>query len=126
MTRLERPLKPRNEAGTILLEVLISILIFSFGILGIIGLQGAGVKSTTDAKYRLDASFAASEIVGEMWVADNAALSSFNATTPVSTLPSGYRQVTVVGQQATVLVTWTPPGGTAHSFTLTTQISANP
>ena len=53
-----------------LLEALISILIFSLGILAIVGLQAASIKSAGDAKYRSDASLLANQLIGEMWVAD--------------------------------------------------------
>lgn len=53
-----------------LLEALIAILIFSLGILAIVGLQAASVKSAGDAKYRSDASLLANQLIGEMWVAD--------------------------------------------------------
>lgn len=50
-----------------LLEVLISVLIFSLGILAVVGLQATSVKLQADAKYRADAGYLASQIVGLMW-----------------------------------------------------------
>ncbi len=50
-----------------LLEALISILIFSIGILAIVGLQAASVKMSSDAKYRSDASLLANQLVAQMW-----------------------------------------------------------
>lgn len=75
-----RQLKPSNiqswknklQAGSVLLEALISILIFSMGILAVVGLQAASVKASTDAKYRTEASFFANQLIGQMWVADRA------------------------------------------------------
>jgi len=55
-----------------LLEALISILIFSIGILAIIGLQAAAVKASSDAKYRSDASLLANQLIGQMWVSNRA------------------------------------------------------
>lgn len=53
-----------------LLEALLSILIFSVGVLAIIGLQTASIKQSADSKYRSDASLLANELLGEMWVSD--------------------------------------------------------
>ena len=50
-----------------LLEALISILIFSIGILGIVGLQANSIKMSSDAKYRSDASLLANQYLGSMW-----------------------------------------------------------
>lgn len=60
----------RRQAGAYLLEVLIGILIFSLGILGIVGLQAASLRSTTEAGLRAEAVFAANQFIGQMW-ADN-------------------------------------------------------
>lgn len=59
-----------NQKGSMVLEAMISILIFSIGILAIIGLQAASIKSTAGAKYRTDASLLANQIIGQMWIAD--------------------------------------------------------
>lgn len=58
------------QRGAILLEALIAILIFSFGILAIVGLQAGAIKLSSDAKYRSDASLLANQIIGQMWVSD--------------------------------------------------------
>lgn len=56
-----------KQKGVMLLEALISILIFSIGILAIIGLQAASIKMSSDAKYRSDASLLAGQYVNAMW-----------------------------------------------------------
>lgn len=53
--------------GYLLLEVLISLLVFSIGVLGIIGLAASAIQNETDAKNRIDASFLVNELVGKMW-----------------------------------------------------------
>ena len=66
-----------------LLEAMISILIFSFGILAIIGLQAAAVSASTDAKYRSEASMLASQLIGEMRVSNRTAatlLANYNSS----------------------------------------------
>ena len=51
-----------------LLEVLIGILIFSIGILAMLGMQAVGMRNTVESKYRSEASYLANQIVGTMWV----------------------------------------------------------
>lgn len=53
-----------------LLEGLIAVLIFSMGILAIVGMQAAAVKASGDAKYRSDAALLANELIGKMWVSN--------------------------------------------------------
>lgn len=60
----------RGQAGSMLLEAFIAILIFSMGILAIVGMQASAIKNSADAKYRSEASLLASELLGKMWVSD--------------------------------------------------------
>jgi len=53
-----------------LLEGLIAVLIFSMGILAIVGMQAAAVKASSDAKYRSEAGLLANQLLGAMWVSD--------------------------------------------------------
>lgn len=60
----------KKQEGVMLLEAMIAILIFSFGILAIIGLQAAAIKNAGDAKFRTDASMLANKLLGQMWADD--------------------------------------------------------
>lgn len=57
------------QRGVMLLEALIAILIFSMGILAIVGLQVSSIKLANDAKYRSDASLLSNRYIGAMWAA---------------------------------------------------------
>ena len=57
----------KSQSGVMLLEALIAILIFSLGVLGVIGMQASAVKASRDAKYRTDAGLLANELIGQMW-----------------------------------------------------------
>ena len=130
--------KSRHQAGVILIEALIGILIFSIGILALLGMQGAAIKNTTDARYRSEAAFLATQVVGQMWV-DLANLASYDTdnaaaygardnwvNTVANTLPGvtigGARTPTIqVGpdpvlglatQEVRVTVQWQQPGET--------------
>ncbi len=62
--------KPRQLRGFMLLEVLIALLIFALGVLGLVGLQANAVKQSGEAKFRADATLLANELIGQMWVSD--------------------------------------------------------
>jgi len=51
-----------------MLEALVAILIFSMGIIALMGLQAVSIKSSADAKYRADAAYLANQIIAQMWV----------------------------------------------------------
>ena len=55
------------QAGVMLLEALIAVLIFSLGILSLVALQATSIQLTSDAKYRTDASLLANKLIGQMW-----------------------------------------------------------
>ena len=57
----------RNQQGIVLLDAVIAILIFSFGILGIVALQGSAVKLAGDAQYRTNAAMFADQVIAQMW-----------------------------------------------------------
>jgi type IV pilus assembly protein PilV len=57
-----------QQHGSALLEALIAILIFSMGILALMGLLASSIKSSSDAKYRADAAYLANQLIGQMWV----------------------------------------------------------
>src|SRR5450631_2255786 len=55
------------QTGAYLLEALIGILIFSFGILGIVGLQAQAIRITNDAEMRAEAIYLANSLISQMW-----------------------------------------------------------
>jgi type IV pilus assembly protein PilV len=58
----------RRQRGILLIEALCAILIFSFGVLGMIGLQTSAASQSGDAKMRSAAAELADEYIGVMWV----------------------------------------------------------
>ncbi len=53
----------RHPAGFTLIEVLVALLIFSVGVLALVGMYSASVRSARDAEFRVEASNYASEIL---------------------------------------------------------------
>ena len=112
------------QKGVVLLEAMIAILIFSVGVLALVGLQAAMVKNTSDSKYRADASYIAQQRIGTIWSDSANATTYVEANTDISALlPSGRRTVTQAGNQFTVTVTWQSPGEAQHNFTTIANIA---
>jgi type IV pilus assembly protein PilV len=127
----------RRLRGAVLIEVLVSLLIFMFGVLGLVGLQASVTRSQTDSKVRADAGYLASEMVGRLW-ADLTHLTSYSGTACASTalckewqdkvaasLPRGTGAVTVDSStgDVTVTITWTGPDGQAHHYVTNTTVA---
>lgn len=121
---------PAAQHGVVLLEAMIAILIFSMGILAVVGLQAAMIKNTNDSKYRAEASFIAQQRIGMIWADPDPTRTGY--VSPVETdtdisslLPSGTRtvQIPAVGQYV-VIITWQQPGSNdVHTFTTTARVS---
>lgn len=76
MTPAQRlPMRCRHR-GASLLEALIALLIFSVGLLGLLGLQANALGASRDAQYRAEAAVLANEIIGIMWT-DRANLAQY-------------------------------------------------
>jgi type IV pilus assembly protein PilV len=149
-----RPRPGRLARGFALIEALIALLIVSLAVLGLVGLQAAMTRASTGAKYRAEATYLATDLIGRMW-SNRAMLKDFSDCQASSackawlsrveeTLPAGTATVSVVDRidttlddatrvapysvsEVTVRVRWQPPGeSAAHEFSTTTVISANP
>lgn len=120
------PTPVKRQHGIALVEALIAILLFSLGILALVGLQATMSKNVTQAKLRAEASFLANQLIGQMWV-DQANLSSYAVANGACTtagyakcanwvtqvgqiLPSGSAGVTVNGTLVNISMSWSMPG----------------
>lgn len=113
------------QQGAILLEALIAVVIFSFGLLALAGLQAAMIKNTDDAKYRAEATFIAQQKLGEIWTnAQNFGnLADYVVDEPVAQLPNGNRTVTVSPERVvTVTVNWQLSGAESHTYSTNARI----
>jgi len=133
---------PTQQRGSTILEALVAILIFSIGVLAVVALQAVMIKDSTGAKYRADASFLASELIGTMW-GDTSHVSEYDTGGATyqprddwlnlvsNTLASGTASVAVAASSAggsvsnnvTITLKWTPPNDVQHQYVATTTIS---
>jgi type IV pilus assembly protein PilV len=67
----------RTQSGAALIEVMVSIIIFALGILGILGLQTSTVSVAADARFRTEAAALADEYIALMTLEDPANLSNY-------------------------------------------------
>lgn len=126
------PSTPASQKGIVLIESLIAVLLFSLGILALVGLQAAMIKNTSEAKYRAEASFIAQQRLGDIWVnsKNHSSLADYvvadeDLLLPDGTmqLPSGKRSVAVsAGRTVTVTVTWALPGQATHQYSANARI----
>ena len=133
----------KNQSGVALLEALVGILIFSIGILALMGLQAQSIRNTVEAKYRNEAAYLANQIIGHMWVDDRANLASYDtggganpkmlawSDQVAATLPrvvvggTNSPTIAVAGNQVTVTIFWQLPGtdSVQRQFSVVAQIN---
>lgn len=132
-----------KQEGVALLEVLIAILIVSFGILGIIGLQANSIAMTSDARYRVEAGALADRLISEMWVnpANVASYTWLGVGLPPPAVAAWIADVQNALPGATALpplvnvgadnltsvtVRWQLPNGSAHQHVVIAHINQDP
>jgi type IV pilus assembly protein PilV len=104
----------RRQAGMSLIEVLTSLLIFSIGILGLVGLQTQAMQFLMSAEDTNRAALLANELVAKMWVeqleADDLKAWQDRLHDPDVGLPNGEATVEEVEPGVTqITITWRPP-----------------
>ncbi|HZQ60336.1 MAG TPA: pilus assembly protein PilV [Casimicrobiaceae bacterium] len=146
---MNRNHSPRaGQQGSFLLEALIGILVFSFGVLGLVGLQAQSIRHINDAQYRGEAVYLAQSVLSKMWADDQTTLAAkyqpggagyIQFREMVKSLPGGADTanaptITVtagpsVGSSlVTISVFWVMPGETAaqqHNYTMQAVVGLN-
>lgn len=111
------------QCGMTLIEVLVAILIFSLGLVGIVALQARALQFSTSAEDTNRAALLANEITSQMTVSQTVSL----PTSAVETwqarvgdaqnggLPNGTGTVSVdsTTSLATITIQWQPPSATS-------------
>ncbi|MBU0621907.1 MAG: prepilin-type cleavage/methylation domain-containing protein [Gammaproteobacteria bacterium] len=114
-----------SQQGVVIIEAMIAILIFSIGVLGIVGMQASMVKNTSESKFRADASFIAQQQIGFLWTSpDSMPADGSSITSNISNvLPAGTLTISRSGVEYTVTVNWRQPGEEQHNFTALASIN---
>jgi type IV pilus assembly protein PilV len=120
----------RRESGMTLIEIMIAILLVSFGLMGFVALQARAVQFSIGAEDSNRAALLANEIAATMQLYQTvnppaalyAAWQARVGNAAVTGLPGGTGTVTAgaAGNTATVTITWTPvnaaSGAQAHQY----------
>ena len=112
-----------QQRGALLIEALIVILIFSFGLLAIAGLQAKATQVAVSAEDSNRAAMLANDLASQMWAQRSAVLPDAEVTawqdrvsSPTSGgLPNGAGSVDVTGSVARITITWKAPTASASS-----------
>lgn len=136
-TRSPRP-RPRVR-GIALIEALVGILIFTIGILGLVGLQAAMLRAQGSARIRADAALLANEVIGMMWTDAGSQANLQNYSTGCNTgscsdwinkvaqtLPDGTATFNLNNASGvtTITITWTQPNEGTHKYITSTSATA--
>lgn len=117
----------RHAAGFSLIEVMMVLLIFSIGLLGVIAVQARATQVSVSAEDSTRAALLANELASTMWGANSVNLASgvitaWNtrvANARDSGVPNGAGTVSVSGNVATITVSWRAPheaSGVTHRY----------
>jgi type IV pilus assembly protein PilV len=114
---LRRPRIAHAQNGMALIECMMALLIFSVGLLGLLGLEARVMNISTDSENRNRAAMLASEVASQMWLNNTVAptapaivAAGANASNQtLGGLPGGNVAVTAVpgiANAADITVTW--------------------
>ncbi len=73
----DRSRRRHAQRGFTLIEVMVAVLLFSVGILGIVGLHATAIRLSTDAQQRAEATFLADQLLARMLIADPTTAATF-------------------------------------------------
>jgi len=113
----KRSATQKHQQGVALIEVMVSLLIFSLGVLGVVAMQGKAITYTVDAENRSRAAMLANDIVASMWLEGTTSPTTQTtwegrvADATVSGLPNATPTVSTDAATGitTVTITWRAP-----------------
>jgi len=141
-----------QQGGFTIIEVLVALLIFAIGMLGIAGLYSNAVRQATGAELRTTAAMLATDLIGRMWMSDRTystlqasygstaagtGYTSWKAAVTNSDLPgvaslpptvtfttvSGGGSSAISSSLATITIYWKGPGdSSAHQYVALAQM----
>ncbi|MDX1625072.1 MAG: type IV pilus modification protein PilV [Wenzhouxiangellaceae bacterium] len=127
---LSAAISRRGQSGLSLIEILVTLLVLSIGLLGLAALQGFSLQAGQVSYYRTQATNIAYEVAdfarANRSVATQGLLDALGDQLAADRLPSGTTDVAINGavDEITVTVTWLDDreAGANASFEITTRI----
>lgn len=58
----------KSQTGILLIEAMVAILIFTIGVIALMGVQAVAMRNTSDSKIRMDAELFADQLLSEMTI----------------------------------------------------------
>lgn len=116
-----------RQVGSTLIEIMVSLLLFSFAVLGMVAMLTKAMSSAIDAQDRSRAAVLADELIATMWLEKTTSPSILSnwksrvADVTVSGLPNAVPRVSTATDSttsvitATVSLTWTEPSKTSSN-----------
>jgi type IV pilus assembly protein PilV len=118
--------RPGKQRGSILIEAMVAVLIFSMGVLSLVGLQSAMAKNSSDNRYRAQALLIAqSHLANMMAYGVNASsyIQNVDAHVVQTQLPNGSIAFSsITNSMVTVTVGWQVPGGNYHEVNASSYV----
>lgn len=106
------------QQGSVLIEAMVALVIFSMGVLALVGLQSAMIKNSSDNRYRAEAQLIAQTHIANMMAYGGDAanyITQVDKNKIKSQLPNGTLTFSALtNTMVTVTVGWQVPGGNPH------------
>lgn len=106
------------QRGSVLIEAMVAVVIFSMGVLALVGLQTAMLKNSNDNRYRAEAQLIAQTHLANMMAYGGGAsgyVSKVDGEKIKAQLPNGTLNFSALtNSMVTVTVGWQVPGGNQH------------
>lgn len=118
---------PARQQGSMMIEVLVSVLLLSVSVLGLVRVLGNSMQDAGELEYRSVAATVADESIARIWVGDRSDLTAFEVEAQaVPQLPNGVQSISVEDNVVTVTVSWRGPDtGTARTHQVMATITEN-
>ncbi len=115
-----------TQRGSTLIEVLVAMVLFSMGVMGLLRTLAFAVRDSGQAEYRVVAMNVADQRMAQIW-ADLPHYSDYvEVGGVVNALPNGSRTVSFNNAVVTVSVTWQAPASDAHSYNTNATLPVTP
>lgn len=108
----------RHQRGSVLIESMVALVLFSMGVLALVGLQSAMLKNSSDNRYRAEAQLIAQTHLANLMAYGGDAATYVAQIDPQkiqTQLPNGQLTFSAItNSMITVSVSWQVPGNLRH------------